>query len=240
MATFLLVHGSFLGGWCWTGMVERLERAGHRAVTLDLPSHGSDTTPPELATMDGYRDAIAHIAATLGRPPILVEHSMGSAIASVAEAAPESVAALVFVAGLLPPRGSSLLDTLPEFDPAYLAHAVWTPDRRSVRISPDGAREFLYAGCPEDLAEQAIAKMGWEPIGPYETPLQVSEARFGSVPRYFVETTKDRVVPPTLQKKIQARERFDRVFSLPTGHAPFFEAPDQLASCLESVAAERG
>ena len=160
-------------------------------------------------------------------------------IAPVAESAPQSMAALVFVAGLLPPTGSSLSDTLPEFDPAYLAHAVWTPDRRSVRIAPEGAREFLYSECPPDVTEQAIERMGWEPIGPYETPLHLSDQRFGSVARYYIATTKDKVVLPALQQSIQARVRFDRVFSLATGHAPFFSAPDQLASCLESIAAER-
>ena len=102
MATFVLIHGSFQNASFWHHVVNGLERRGHRAVTPDLPAHGSDRTPLESVTMVNYRDAIARVVASHDRPPILVGHSMGSPIASVAETAPRSVSALVFVAGLLP------------------------------------------------------------------------------------------------------------------------------------------
>ena len=37
MATYVLVHGAYQGGWIWKPVVERLRAAGHRvhAPTLD-------------------------------------------------------------------------------------------------------------------------------------------------------------------------------------------------------------
>jgi hypothetical protein len=35
-----------------------------------------------------------------------------------------------------------MLDTIDGVDPGYLAQFVWAVDRRSARISPQGAREF--------------------------------------------------------------------------------------------------
>ena len=69
-----------------------------------------------------YVDAIRRVVGGLDERPILVEHSMGTPIAAAAEADPDAVAALVFVAGLLPRNGSSLLEAAGDFDPAYLAH----------------------------------------------------------------------------------------------------------------------
>jgi pimeloyl-ACP methyl ester carboxylesterase len=37
MATFVLVHGGFHGGWCWAPLVERLEALGHDTVAPDMP-----------------------------------------------------------------------------------------------------------------------------------------------------------------------------------------------------------
>jgi pimeloyl-ACP methyl ester carboxylesterase len=239
MATFVLVHGSFQGSWCWSQVVARLESRGHRAVTLDLPAHGSDRTPVEHVTMQDYVDAIARVVGVLDEPPVLVGHSMGSPIAGVAESQPASVAALVFVAGLLPPAGTSLLQMVGEFDPQYLEHAIWAADRRSVAMSPTAAHEFLFSHVPTELVDRAIPLMTPEPIAPYETPFEATDGRFGLVPRYYVETRRDRVVLPAIQKSIQSRVRFQRVLSLDTGHAPYFSTPDDLVSCLESVSAER-
>src|SRR5262245_50081600 len=238
MATFVLVHGSFQGSWCWREVVPRLESRGHRAVTLDLPAHGADRTPVAKVTMQDYVDAIATVVRALDERPVLVGHSMGSPIAGVAEMQPVSVAALVFVAGLLPPIGSSLLHVVEDFDPEYLAHAMWAEDRRSIAMPPVAAREFLYSEVPDELVDWAIPLMTPEPIAPYETLFKATDEMFECVPRYYVETLRDRVVLPAIQKSIQARLGFQRVLSLDTGHAPYFSTPDELVSCLESVSAE--
>src|SRR4051812_42959494 len=105
MALFVLVHGSFQASWCWRHVVPRLEARGHRVVTLDLPGHGTDLTPIERVCFQDYVDTIRRVVSGLDERPILVQHSMGSPSASAVEADPDSVAALVFVAGLLPRHG---------------------------------------------------------------------------------------------------------------------------------------
>jgi pimeloyl-ACP methyl ester carboxylesterase len=45
MAEFLLIHGSCHGAWCWRDVLPELERLGHSARAIDLPSHGVDQTP---------------------------------------------------------------------------------------------------------------------------------------------------------------------------------------------------
>lgn len=45
MSTYLLIHGAWHGGWCWYRVLPRLQKAGNRVITPDLPSLGIDRTP---------------------------------------------------------------------------------------------------------------------------------------------------------------------------------------------------
>lgn len=238
MATFVLVHGSFFASWCWREVTPHLERRGHRVVTFDLPAHGENRVPLERVTFGGYVEATLGVVRAQEKPPILVGHSMGAAVASVAELELDAIAALVFVAGLLPPSGGTLMEGVGQLDPAYLAQAVWASDRRSAWISPEGTREFLCSMCPGDIVDEVIHRMTPEPIAPYETPIVTTGGRVRRVPRFFVETLRDKVVPLSLQRSFQEHAGFRHVFSLDTDHAPFFSAPEALASSLDSIAAQ--
>ncbi|MDP6618648.1 MAG: alpha/beta fold hydrolase, partial [Nitrospinota bacterium] len=52
MSTYVLVHGSWYGSWCWDTVVPLLEAKGHKAIALDLPGHGADKTPIPEITLD--------------------------------------------------------------------------------------------------------------------------------------------------------------------------------------------
>jgi alpha-beta hydrolase superfamily lysophospholipase len=40
--TFALVHGAWMGKFCWAEVAAKLEAMGHAVLTLDLPAHGPD------------------------------------------------------------------------------------------------------------------------------------------------------------------------------------------------------
>jgi pimeloyl-ACP methyl ester carboxylesterase len=89
--TYVLVHGSWLGKFCWTEVVTLLEMKGHTALTIDLPAHGDDLTPPDNTSLDSYRDVVVGLIGDL-RDVILVGHSMaGVVISAVAEAIPDRI-----------------------------------------------------------------------------------------------------------------------------------------------------
>ena len=58
MSTFVLVHGGFVGGWCWEKVVRLLEEAGHRVEAADLPGSGADDTPIREVSLQAYADSI--------------------------------------------------------------------------------------------------------------------------------------------------------------------------------------
>jgi pimeloyl-ACP methyl ester carboxylesterase len=94
----LLIHGSAHGAWCWRDLLAELHARGLKARALDLPSHGADRTPYDEIGLDSYRDAILADITTHGDRPIVVGHSAGGyAIAAAAEAAPDRIAARVYL-----------------------------------------------------------------------------------------------------------------------------------------------
>ncbi|MBV9555368.1 MAG: alpha/beta hydrolase, partial [Alphaproteobacteria bacterium] len=67
MATFVLIHGSYQGGWIWKPVAERLRKAGHAvyAPTLDgcgerasqvRPGITTETQADEVAQLLFYED----------------------------------------------------------------------------------------------------------------------------------------------------------------------------------------
>jgi pimeloyl-ACP methyl ester carboxylesterase len=42
--TFVLVHGSWHGGWAWQAVIGELVGKGHRAYAPTLPGHGPKAT----------------------------------------------------------------------------------------------------------------------------------------------------------------------------------------------------
>jgi pimeloyl-ACP methyl ester carboxylesterase len=110
VATFALAHMSCAGAWAWGTVPRRLRAAGHDVVAPDLTLIAGAT--PELHARE--------LTAAVGkdRPPgsvVLVGHSYGGLVVPrAAELLGDAVAALVVVDGLMPERGESGFDLLPE------------------------------------------------------------------------------------------------------------------------------
>ncbi len=108
MSTYLLIHGSWHGAWCWYKITARLEAAGHTVIVPDLPSHGRDWTPPGQLTMQDYVDTVTRILDAAAEPVVLVVHSRNGIVAAqAAEARPERIRTLVYLASYLPPIGDT-------------------------------------------------------------------------------------------------------------------------------------
>jgi pimeloyl-ACP methyl ester carboxylesterase len=237
MSTYVLVHGSWHGHWCWEKVVPLLERAGHIVRAPDLPAHGDDKTAIAEVTPESYVGTVGKILESLGQPAILVGHSMGGMVISqVAEQQPENVHALAYVAGFLLRDGQSVLDAAQTDSESLLMPSLeWAPDGLSAVVPPIAARKVFYGSCPDADAAAATARLCAEPAVPVMTPIRVTETRFGRLPRVYVECSEDRAVSPSLQRAMYAATPCARVVSLATDHSPFYSKPDELAAILLSL-----
>jgi pimeloyl-ACP methyl ester carboxylesterase len=236
--TYVLVHGAWMGKFCWDEVVSKLEAAGHNVLTLDLPAHGDDTTPAEAVTLDKYCDAIIQL---IGERPsvILVVHSMaGMPISIVAEAIPHQLQALVFVSAYLPRDGETLLQ-LSQADRESRVGAYWRQDDPAHYSPPwiaaEGIVEVFCADCSPQIQELVKSRHRPEPLSPFVTPVALTEGNYGSVPRYYVETLDDCAVSHQLQTLMLSRVSTNKRFQLPCSHSPFFSMPDRLVACLTDL-----
>jgi pimeloyl-ACP methyl ester carboxylesterase len=67
--------------------------------------------------------------------------------------------------------------------------------------------------------------------------VRLSAARFGAVPRDYIECSADRAISLARQRRMQAVWPVERVRTLAAGHSPFLSAPAALAEALIGLAA---
>lgn len=243
MATFILIHGSWHGGWCFDHVSERLTAAGHHVIAPDLPGMGGDEAELRAVTLQGWADFVAGLCRDAPqRPVILAGHSRGGLVVSqAAEAAPDAIDALVYICAMMLPDGMSRAQfkTLEGPNPAFDAIISPVFDGAGTVVDPErGGAVFAQLSPPEDVARAAVRLVA-EPHGPRSTPLHLSPASFGAVPRYYVECREDRTIPIASQRRMQALVPGAITTSLDADHSPFFSRPDELAAALLAAIPER-
>jgi pimeloyl-ACP methyl ester carboxylesterase len=238
MATFILVHGSMHGGWCWHKLVPLLEAQGHRVLAPDLPGMGKDPTPLSEVTMSTWAEFIGRLSREAGEPVILVGHSRGGTVISeAAELAPQAMLGLVYIAALLLPAGKKAFEAAVAQDArSAVETGKVTSDELSLRMQPEAARALFYNRASSADALWASARLCPEPLAPNMVPLTVTRERWGRLPRAYIECLDDRAVPIELQRTMHATLPCDPVVTMDSDHSPFLCAPEALTGHLADIA----
>jgi pimeloyl-ACP methyl ester carboxylesterase len=238
----LLVHGAFGGAWCWSRVVDPLERAGHTVEALDLPGGGDDRTPPEEVTLEACAARVCDALAASSEPALLVGHSMGGVVVTQAASnRPDRVLQLAFVCAFMPADGQSLLDLtrLPEGQGDQIeANIVIEGDPPVATLSDAAATKAIYNLCNEESTAWALEKRRPQPMAPFATPVAVDDSVLATIPRSYVFTRYDHSIPPGLQRRMIAEHPCRNVFELDADHAPFLSAANELAGALLELAGE--
>jgi pimeloyl-ACP methyl ester carboxylesterase len=141
MATIVIAHGMFDGGWSWRSVKGLLERAGHRVYTATLTGLGERV---HLAHPDvDLETHIADIANLLSFEDLsdvrLVGHSYaGCVITGVADRTRERLASLIYLDAHVPDGGESFLQLLDAGNRAGIEEAVRTSGE-GWRVPPPAA-----------------------------------------------------------------------------------------------------
>jgi pimeloyl-ACP methyl ester carboxylesterase len=237
MSTFILVHGAWHGGWVWDRVAQQLKRSGHNVLAPDLPAHGSDRTPVGQVTLQRYVDKIVNLVDACAQPVVLAGHSMGGIVLSqAAEQRPERIRVLVYICAFMLRNGQTLLEVAQaDKDALVMPNVIPSPDGSSANLQPEMLREMFYGTCSDNDYEFAKSRLVPQPTAPFGTPLHLSEANFGRVPRLYIECLRDRAITIACQREMQARAGRDRVETLDCDHSPFFSATDELVKFLLSA-----
>jgi pimeloyl-ACP methyl ester carboxylesterase len=222
MATFVLVHGAWHGGWCWEKMTPLLEKAGHKVVTPDMPGHGNNrNVSPDQVTLKGVAESIDAVLDKQSEPVILAGHSMGGVVVSqAAEYRPEKIKKLVYVCAFLLGDGQTL--------------QTKGGGRHRPQTEND-FKELFYHDCPAETWDWAKSRLAPPALSIASTPIHITENNYGRIPRYYIECLNDRAIPIEKQRQMYTEMPCQKVFTMNTGHFPMLANPEELARILLSL-----
>jgi pimeloyl-ACP methyl ester carboxylesterase len=196
----VLVHGAWADASCWYGVIEKLHAAQYTVYAPPNPLRGLASDAATIAT---FVNAIAG-------PVILVGHSYGGSVISVASPSTPHVAGLVYIDAFAPDEGESPLSILASsppppadlFSPVRFADGTdadvyFTPKYYGPVFASDvpAAAAALMAVTQRPLTgsalnEKAPAALGWK-----------------AIPSWYVVGDADLVIPPPVQLMMAQRAK---------------------------------
>lgn len=240
----VLIHGAWQGSWAFAAWIPWLQSAGWQVTAVNLPGNDASTQDESQANLEGYTAHVLGVLESLDGPAVIVGHSGGGMTASqVAQAAPERVSAVVYLAGMMLPSGMSFGDVIAQCqaaDPHFSyegigPHLLWNEERSASSVPLDAALALFLHDCHPTAALKAASRLCPQPETGRSMRNQLSADRFGLVPRVYVECTQDRSVTLALQQRMQQLSPGAQRIRLDCGHVPQLACPQALTDALLPV-----
>jgi pimeloyl-ACP methyl ester carboxylesterase len=235
MATFVLVHGAWHGGWCYQRVARLLRGKGHEVYTPTLTGLGERSH-----LMDRSIDLDTHINDIAGvlrweelKDVVLCGHSYGGMVISgVVEKAPERIRSLVFLDAFVPDSGKSLFDYVPpELSGTMREDAKQNGE--GYKISPIPAEHFNVNASDVAWVNAMCVK---QPIATFEQGVKLSGARERVAKRVFIQAKGFEPSPfGQFAEKLGGNPAW-RALSVPCGHDVMVDRPQELADLLIAAA----
>ena len=240
MASFIFIHGSWHGGWCFDTIKGLLEACGHEVIAPDLPGMGGDEAALRATTLQSWAEFTADFCRNATQTPVvLAGHSRGGIVVSqAAELAPDAINALVYICAMMLPDGMSRADfkQLEDPNPAFNALIAPVHGGAGTVVDKNKAGAIFAQLCSGETVAAAMARVVAEPHGPRSTPLTLSVERFGSLPRTYIECTEDRTIHLSSQRRMQQLVPGAHIVTLWADHSPYLSRPQALAAALIAAA----
>lgn len=235
--TFVLVPGAWTGEWGWQDMVGRLQRAGHRALTLTLTGLGPDS----LSDGDNDVGLERHIADVLEllegedlTDAVLVGHSYsGLVVGMVTDRASERIRRTIYVASFLPRHARSLIDDWGDDEDARNEERQDILDAGRRWAAPPAEGLAMIADLDEDQRRWLSKNFVTHPGGTVLDDV-ILRAPVTAQPVSFIATAADGAdpladLPAELSGGMPGRWRLRTLVS---GHWPMMSVPEELVNLL--------
>lgn len=230
MATFVLVHGGWMGGWSWRQVAPGLRALGHEVHTPTLTGLGdrvhllSKDVTAELHAQDIVNVLWFEDLSEV----ILVGHSYGGVVTTLAaELAPDRIRHLVYLDAMVPEAGKRQVDLMPQeavdWVRSHRRGDVWThpPMTMGFRAPGDGDTTWF---------QQRLVP---QPANDVEEPLALSTGAAERIRRTYVACTLSPL--NALFAEAVAGPGWERR-ELATDHFPMLSDPAALVTLLGDMA----
>ena len=228
--TIVLVHGAFAGSSSWNGVIGDLVRDGYSVVAAAVP----------LRSLKGDADYVASLVKSLPGSVVLVGHSYGGEVISVAAVGRPNVKALVFVSGVAPEIGESAASLGARFPTGTLSSTLAPP----VPLSGGGADLYIrqdryWQQFAADVPQADAVKMSVTQRPIVESALAEPAAALSwrTLPSWFIWGQLDRNIPAALHAFMAKRADAREAVQVPgSSHVVMISHPHLVAAMIERAA----
>jgi pimeloyl-ACP methyl ester carboxylesterase len=226
MTTYVLVHGSYQGGWIWQRVANRLRAAGHEvyAPTLDGCAERRHEVRPGIdATSQGQEVADLLFYEDLRDVVMVGTSSGGMVVCRAAEQTKDRISRLVFVDALALFNGERIRDIVTR-STAVASGLTSGPSRQD-------AEQRLFADLEPVTRAWALDRYTPHPIGVSDTPVKLDSFWSQRWPTTVIWCR--RAPNPGEAHQRRTAERLNgKWLELDTGHYPMLSMPAELSAML--------
>jgi pimeloyl-ACP methyl ester carboxylesterase len=234
--TIVLVHGAWADATGFDPEIRALRERGLTTIAFANP----------LRDLAGDARYLAEFLGTLTGPIVLVGHSYGGNVISMAAVGNDQVKALVYFDGWMCDEGESQQQLLERFEGSLVGPSVrpvpfTTPDGSQgadLYLDRDAFREAFAADVdPETAAVMAAAQRPYAAAAFAGVPS--GPPAWKTLPCWYLLGTEDKAVPPALQRFMAERANAT-IVEVPASHVSFVSQPEAATQLiLQAVEATR-
>jgi len=232
MTTFVLVHGAWHGGWCWSRVRSALQAQGHQVFTPTLTGVGQRS---HLMSRDvNLSTHIEDIAAVLQwedlNDVVLCGHSYGGCVISgVADRMPGRIRHLVYLDAFVPENGENLLQHAPLHADLFLAGAREAGE--GYKMPPIPAVVFNVNEADRALVD---ARCTMHPLAAFQEKIKLAAPAGNGRPATYVLATDWEGSPfPAVKQRAVAKGW--RTVDMNCGHDVMLDRPAELTALLAAL-----
>jgi pimeloyl-ACP methyl ester carboxylesterase len=231
--TFVLIHGTWHGGWCWRRVSDLLERKGHKVYAPSLTglADRSHLLTKEVNLTTHVNDVVNLVRWEDLKDIVLVGHSSaGFVITQAVEEIRPSVSSIVYLDAFVPQPGDNLISLANPGPRKALEDAV---AKGEIVAKPVPAKAF---NVNERDRAWVDSKCTPHPLASVVEKVAAAEAREKIARKTYIRASNfDSPVFDQTLAKLKSTDGW-KTYELPSGHDVMIDMPDRLTEILIEVA----
>jgi pimeloyl-ACP methyl ester carboxylesterase len=227
--TVVLVHGAFAESSSWNRVSAKLLEKGYPVIAIANP----------LRSVKGDAGYLASLLDSIHGPVILVGHSYGGTVITVAATGKSNVKALVYVSGLAPELGetaSALVNKFPgsTLGPTLAPPVILADGSKDLYISQDKFHAQFAADLP--VNETKLMAVTQRPIPEAAFNEPAGAPAWKTIPSWFLYASLDKNIPPAVHAFMAKRAGAKEAVEIKgASHVVMMSHPDALVKMIDEA-----
>ena len=236
--TFVLAHGSWHGGWCWSRVADRLRASGHRVFTPSYTGMGDrEHLLTKDITIDTFVDDLAEVIKTEELSDVvLAGHSFGGVpITGVADRMGDKLRHLVYLDSIVLESGKTAFSTYP---PKEVEERIAASNKANGGLAVPNPKALAPAwgfqpGTPD--YDWVMRRITPTPLRAYLTALNLRAPIGNGVPKTYISCVKPKNPVIDASRDFVKAQSGWTIIDFPGPHDSMITDPDGIAKILLEV-----